>query len=135
MAVEVDGGVEHLARHQRRQCAHIVHVVNVIGTVVSAQALVGHHVVDDLVKPILEPVLVPADQILHVRGHRNGHVFRILLKGLVGGVEFDDRFIPQDDTDPGIAFAGDFERAELEGLDAGHGGLRGRRTCKYQRRK
>ena len=122
MTEEVDRGVQHLARiPQRREEADIGGVVDV-GRPLGARDLpLGHHVIDDFVDTVLQPVLVLADQIDHVvrdGDHREvpGH-----LQVLVGACELDDELLAKDERD--CLPARDVDGRQVERFD-GFGGLR-----------
>ena len=132
VAVEVDRGVQNLARvHDGRPGPQFVDVVDEVGAV-GAQP-VGHHVVDDLVQPVLQAVLVAPDQLQHVFGHGDRRVVRVRLEGHVRDLDVDHQAVAQDDAH--VRHAVDVERADLERLDRRHVGLGGGRPGVCERRE
>jgi hypothetical protein len=130
MTEEVDGGVQHLARiPEWRKESDIARVVDVGRPPGGRELPSAHHVIDDLIDPVLQPVLVLAYQIDHVvrdRDHREvpGH-----LQVPVGAVELDDELFAkyQCDRFP----SGDVHRCQVERLD-GSSGLCGARRWQPQ---
>ena len=115
VAVEVDRRVQDLPRvHDGREDPHVVEVVNEGGSAAPGQPAPRHEVVDDLVQPEPDPVLVAADEVDHVGRRRDGWIGGVPLEVPVRLLDVDDERVPQHEGD--ARHAADLERPHLEGF-------------------
>ena len=127
VGVEVARGVQDLPRvPDRRQEADVFRVVDVGGPPVARELPLPHHVVDNLVEPELQAVLVLPDEVEHVVRNRDRRIVPGHLEVPVGPGELHDELIAQHERDrfpPGDVYRGEVEWLDGTGcLCAGLGG-------------
>ena len=115
--VEVAGRVHDLPGVlDGRLRIHGVQIVDEAGPAAPREHSLADEVVDDLVQPGPEPVLVEADELEHVLGHGHLREGRVLLQVVIRLLDLDDEPVAQDEADR--LHAVDLERAHIERLGA-----------------
>ena len=69
------------------------------GALLPFERLLLNQMVDDLVQPVLEAVLVHADELQHVFRHGHLGVVGIHLEEGIRGVQLDDELLPEHEAD------------------------------------
>ena len=129
VGVEVNSRIQHLARHERWQRTNVIHIMYEVGAVTTTQPVIVHNRVYDLVQTIFQAIVVTTDKFLHVFWHGNRGIVWALFQRLISAVKFNHKVVPKNYANRFVAFAVNFESAELERRDAAHRTLR-----RYQRR-
>ena len=115
VAVKIHGGVKDFPWiDNRRQRPKRINIVYIVRSIAARELCVQDQVVDDLVEAGLQTILIPADQFLHVGGHREHRIHPVRLQRRVRFIEIDDQAVAQDDPDARCSL--DFKRSKFEDL-------------------